>query len=231
MNNTPMTQAIVAVAEIMKTFKRTNNLDICSLVVIHDGDADGLNSYFIEKDRLNSRTNLLEKVKSTVWYTYEKVYMMRDRQNKFEVKISGSSDIPAQILKWFNKVTGARVFGFFIIAGRGEAKYVISNRYKNELGKDFYEIQNEMGREYAEQYRKKVLKEFKEEKFISCKLPGYEKFFYIHGGTELTTEDEDGIEVEGKFSARKLATAFAKYNKKRAVNRVLISRFIQGIAA
>ena len=231
MNNTPMTQAIVAVAEVMKTFKRTNNLDICSLVVIHDGDADSLNGYYIEKDKLNNQTNLLEKVKAVAWYNHDKVYMMRDRQNKFEVKISGPNDIPAQTLKWFNKVTGARVFGFFIIAGRGEAKYAISNRYKNELGKDFYEIQNEMGREYAEQYRKRVLKEFKEEKFISCRLPGYENFFYIHGGTELTTEDEDGIEVEGKFTARKLATAFAKYNKKRAVNRVLVSRFIQGIAA
>jgi hypothetical protein len=62
-------------------------------------------------------------------------------------------------------------------------------------------------------------------------LPGYENFFFISGGEELTTDDEVGIEVEGKFTAKKLASAFAKYNKKRAVNRVLVSRFIQGIAA
>jgi len=231
MNNTPMTQAIVAIAEVMKTFKRINNLDICSLVVIHDGDADHANGHFIEEERMNKQTNLLEKIKCVAWFGYDKVYMMRDRQNKFEVKISGLNDIPAQTLKWFNKVTGARIFGFFIVTGRGEAKYAISNQYVNEEGKNFWEIQNEMGREHAEQYRKRVLKEFKEEKFISCRLQGYENFFFIHGGTELTTEDEDGIEVEGKFTARKLATAFAKYNKKRAVNRVLVSRFIQGIAA
>jgi len=89
----------------------------------------------------------------------------------------------------------------------------------------------EIGREAAEELVKKTLKQFKDEKFLTSKLPGYENFFFISGGQELTTDDENGIEVEGKFSARKLATAFAKYNKKRAVNRVLVSRFIQGIAA
>ncbi len=33
-----------------------------------------------------------------------------------------SEDIPINILKWFNKITGARVFGFFIAEGRSEAK-------------------------------------------------------------------------------------------------------------
>jgi hypothetical protein len=52
----------------------------------------------------------------------------------------------------------------------------------------------------------------------------------IAGGNELSTEDEE-IEIEGKMTTKKLVTAFAKYNKKKAVNRVLVSKFIQGIAA
>ena len=233
LNNTPMTQAIVATAEIMKDFKRNHNLDICSLVVVHDGDADYLNSYWIEDEKQNRETGLLEKTKSSTWYHNDRlVYIMRDRQNKFEIKLNNTSEqIPVNILKWFNKVTGARVFGFFIVAGRGEAKDVVKNRYVNEDGKGYWHIQATEGYDAADQYSKKLLKEFKNEKFIACKVNGYENFFFIHGGEELTTNDEDGIEIEGKFTARKLATAFAKYNKKRAVNRVLVSRFIQGIAA
>ena len=38
LSNTPMTQAIVAIASIMKQFKKVNNLDLTSLVIVHDGD-------------------------------------------------------------------------------------------------------------------------------------------------------------------------------------------------
>jgi hypothetical protein len=232
LNNTPMTQAIVATAEIMNEFKRSNNLDICSLIVVHDGDADRLNSYWSTEERINRETGLSETVKTPNWYySHDRVYIMRDRSNKFEVKLSNPDYITKDVLNWFKKNTGARVFGFFIVSGRGEAKYVIREQFLNENGEDYWQIASKNGRECADEYGKKVLKEFKTEKFITSKLPGYENFFFIHGGEELTTEDEIGIEVEGKFTAKKLASAFAKYNKKRAVNRVLVSRFIQGIAA
>jgi hypothetical protein len=157
---------------------------------------------------------------------------VRDRENKFEAKINGSwEDISRISLEWFKKVTGARVFGFFILAGRADTKYAINERYVNENGKTYWQVRGEVGPEDADVYRKKLLKQFKDEKFLMSRTPGYESFFLIHGGEELTTEDENGIEIEGKFTAKKLATAFAKYNKKRAVNRVLVSRFIQGIAA
>ena len=232
LNNTPMTQAIVATAEIMNEFKRSNNLDICSLIVVHDGDADRLNSYWSTEERINRETGLSETVKTPNWYyLHDRVYIMRDRSNKFEVKLSNPDYITKDVLNWFKKNTGARVFGFFIVSGRGEAKYVIREQFLNENGEDYWQIASKNGRECADEYGRKVLKEFKTEKFITSKLPGYENFFFIHGGEELTTEDEVGIEVEGKFTAKKLASAFAKYNKKRAVNRVLVSRFIQGIAA
>jgi len=232
LNNTPMTQAIVATAEIMKDFKRINNLDITSLVIVHDGDADGLNNYWVEGERINRETNQTEKCLDVSWYSDNKVYVMRDRKNKFESKITAyNEDVPKNTLLWFHKVTGSRVFGFFIVAGRGESKYVLRNRYINNQGKTYWQVQSEIGPEAANEYLKVMQKQFKDEKFLASKVPGYENFFFISGGEELTTDDEDGIEVEGKFSARKLASAFAKYNKKRAVNRVLVSRFIQGIAA
>jgi hypothetical protein len=51
----------------------------------------------------------------------------------------------------------------------------------------------------------------------------------IPGGRALAVEHEE-LEVEGKFTAKKLQTAFLKVAKAKQVNRVLVSRFIEGIA-
>jgi hypothetical protein len=160
--------------------------------------------------------------------------MMRDRANKFEYKLSSNGfydSMSVGTLEWFRKVTGARVFGFFIVPqGNGNIKHSISHRYVFEDQKTIYDLQRDIGSEAAYEKIKLLTKQFKAEKFLASKLPGYENFFLIQGGAELTTDDED-FEVEGSFTTKKLASAFTKYNKKRAVNRVLVSRFIQGIAA
>jgi hypothetical protein len=232
LNNTPMTQAIVATAQIMDNFKKQNNLDICSLVIVHDGDSDYVRNFWSEKEVVDRNTNQPKMIKSPTYMDYgNRVFYLRDRKNKFEVKMS-NDELSQHILRWFTKITGARVFGFFIIpSGRHNLKWALNERYTNSDGKNMWQIKAECGYEFAEEYKKKLVKQFKEEKFLATKLPGFESFFLISGGSELTTDDEDGIEVDGKITARKLATAFAKYNKKRAVNRVLVSRFIQGIAA
>jgi hypothetical protein len=232
LNNTPMIQAIVATAEITKEFKRKNNLDLVSLVIVHDGDADRVSTYFDEGQKTNAQGQThIGKV--TNWFDSNHVYHMRDRQSKFEYKLDlSTNEMVKGILKWFSHTTGSRVFGFFIVtSGRGNFKHAIGNRFFDEKGKTIWQIQNEIGYDAANNFTKNLMKQFRDEKFLVSKNGGYDNFFLIHGGEELTTSDDDGIEVEGKFSARKLATAFAKYNKKRAVNRVLVSKFIQGIAA
>ena len=45
LSNTPLTQAVVAMAHILKDFKQKKNLDIVNLAIVHDGDADGTNTY------------------------------------------------------------------------------------------------------------------------------------------------------------------------------------------
>jgi hypothetical protein len=71
---------------------------------------------------------------------------------------------------------------------------------------------------------------FKKEKFLVSKVKGFNSFFFVVGGNSLQTEEEQ-IEITGKVTASKLKSAFMKYNKNKAVNRVLVSKFIEGIAA
>jgi UDP-2,3-diacylglucosamine pyrophosphatase LpxH len=77
---------------------------------------------------------------------------------------------------------------------------------------------------------KELAKKFKEEKFLVSNTPGYNSFFLVAGGDELKTE-EDEMEIEGKVTSSKLTKAFMKMNKKKQISRVLVSKFIQGIAA
>jgi hypothetical protein len=77
---------------------------------------------------------------------------------------------------------------------------------------------------------KDIAAKMKSEKFIQSYNKGYESFFIMPGGSDLQIEDEELV-VTGTVTANKLKTAFMKMNKKKAVNRVMVSRFIDGIAA
>ena len=77
---------------------------------------------------------------------------------------------------------------------------------------------------------KSVMKKFREEKFLISSNKGYNAFYLISGGSDLEVDDDE-IEIDGKVTSSKLKMAFMKMSKKRQVNRVLVSKFIQGIAA
>jgi hypothetical protein len=227
LSNTPLTEALVATAEIMKDFKQKNNLDITNLVIVHDGDADFHNSFCSEEKKYNSEETFIRNR----YFDHLNVnYYLTDNKNKFVKQFTRSSESVFQsVIAWFTKVTDSKVFGFFICDSyRGAAKYAIESRYYvNDVPLSEMRMTNYY--EYKELLTKKQ-KELRSEKFLDSKSPGYHSFFLIAGGNELSTEDEE-IEIEGKMTTKKLVSAFAKYNKKKAVNRVLVSKFIQGIAA
>jgi len=52
----------------------------------------------------------------------------------------------------------------------------------------------------------------------------------ILGGKDLNAADKE-VEVSGKVTANKLKNAFMKVNKSKVINRVLVSKFIDKIAA
>lgn len=158
--------------------------------------------------------------------------ILRDRKNKFEMKLNaGKDNLIYDVLTWFKKTTGSKVFGFFLTGSTGSPmRSAIYNRYVFEDGTDFPTLRNKNYHEF-EMKLKETLKRFRSEKYLASKPVGYDQLFLVIGGSELKT-DNDEIDVgEGKVTASKLKTAFMKFNKKKAVNRVLVSKFIQGIAA
>ena len=223
LSNTPLSQAICAMKDVMLNFRKVNNLDLSSLVIVHDGEADQV-SYYMPTVTEN------DSPYGKMFETYNTNVVFMDPKIKFEYRVKEDENrnrdfVMQATMDWFRKSTNSKVFGFFLTPGTGRnLQGAIINKYYDKNGKTLY--QNKALWEEA----KELTKELKTNKALVSNNPGYDKFFFILGGKELNTE-MDEIEVQGKVTTNKLKNAFMKYNKKRQVNRIIVSKFIEGIAA
>lgn len=224
LSNTPLIESLFASRKIIDEFRMKHNLDIVNLVVVHDGDADALRHSY----RDGGHGELVpEHASPEMFNTY-----LIDRKNKFSMHYKNSyNELRAAAMTWLTKATGAKIYGFFITgSSNSDTKNAIRNRYEDEDLERIHKIQDnwQRDREFAD-WTDKHTKTLKKQKFLECKTKGYDNFFLIPGGSSLKIEDE-GLEINGKVTSGKLANAFMKMNKSRQVNRVLVSKFIGGIA-
>lgn len=236
LSNTPLSQAIVALGQMMPDFKRKNNLDLTSLVIVHDGDSDSLIYYYDKVKTYDVSINdYVEKISPKHFNIVAENVVITDKKNKFQEIITEKREL-LTILNWFKHVTGSKVFGFFLVPmNNGNIRSALNSRYYFEDGKNFYEKYSQARREnpHDDSYyelQKEYVRKFRSEKLLVSKTPGYTEFFLVAGGNELQIQDEE-LEIEGKVTSNKLKNAFMKMNKKKQVSRVLVTKFIQGIAA
>jgi len=229
LSNTPMNEALIALEPITNQFRKVNNLDIVNTVLIHDGDSDWFRgNYFVEKEDSNN-FGLSTRVYQA---KYENVFVV-DKKLKKEFRLTSDDDMQRLVMDWYTAKTGSKIFGFFIGASsHGYMKNMIWNGYVDEKGEAFVKPNSWEEKRAADEKIKGLVRIMKKEKFLTSYKKGYNKFFLIAGGKELEINDgEFEFEQEGvKVSAKKLANAFMKFNEKRQVNRVLVQKFIEGIA-
>lgn len=128
---------------------------------------------------------------------------LKDAKYGFERPIQKYS-LDETIYQWYTETTGIKIFGFFVTNSRNTVMGMIHND--------------------STSYEK-----FKSERFAAVKKTGFKDFYLIRGGESLNVDDEN-FTIEGKLTSGKLKSAFIKHNKKKYVSRVLVSRFIEGIA-
>jgi cobalamin biosynthesis protein CobT len=234
LGNTPLIQAVFSLGHKMEEFRKVNNIDITSLIIVHDGDADSCSTYMAEQDETDYYGRKTTKLRAKSYDPRYQNVFLRDTKRKFQVQLTEpklySSDSMMQAsLEWFSAISNSKVFGFFILPTRqGALKNTINSRYVSPEGKNLTDIRN-VDCYKAADLRDSLVRTMKDEKYIVSHNKGYNEFYMIMGGQELATEEEE-FEFEGKVTARTLKTAFAKFNKQKQINRVLVSRFIQGIA-
>jgi hypothetical protein len=245
LGNTPLIQAMVALEPITKQFRKLNNLDMVNLVVVHDGDADRVNTYMQYREPRDWESQT-EKVLGYARFSIsEHNVFLRDNDSKMQVKINQNKHdyydhddgMRLSIFDWYTAKTGAKIFGFFIAGEGRRIRQSIASKYINKDGKSVYKTVRESlphaNSYYAfdkSEYVKSLCSEIRDKKFIQSYNKGYESFFIMPGGTDLAIEADEELVVTGTFTANKLKNAFLKMNKKKQVSRVMVSRFIEGIA-
>jgi hypothetical protein len=219
LSNTPLTEAMIACQSIIKEFRTVNNLDIVNLCVVHDGDADEINSYHNTDDDTGTR-NFFNA-------SYQNVFLC-DKKNKIQQEVpEGEDGVRIAISKWLAKTTGVKIIGFYL-----SPNYNMKNALRRRLFNDEINELRKAPRENFFQLKEtyaKYMKLIRKDKFLESKNSGYESFFILPGGGDLSIEDED-FEAPAKVTTSTLTKAFSKYTKNRQVNRVLVSRFISMIA-
>jgi len=219
LGNTPLIEAIVACKDIMVDFKKKNNLDITSLVIVQDGDADSITNTYDEENKkfghLNDR--------------YQNIFLS-DRKNKIQIKLEGTSsnDLTKLTLEWFKKTTNSKVIGFFIVPdSKRMIEYSLRNRYVNSDGTKI------ISEDRQEMYIKtqNIIEKIRKDKFLISNNASYDKFFMVLGGKSLQTDDDSIFGDKKDLSINQIKNLFLKQNKKREVNRVFVNKFIEIIAS
>jgi hypothetical protein len=215
LSSTPLIEALIAMKPIAENFKLAHKVDIMNMIVLHDGDADSRTGYYSAERFANS--------------IYESKFnvVLRDEKYKLDIQVNSKNSsewfqelLPKAITKWFSHTTGIRLVGFFIVEGGLAAKKrAVSCKYYDEKG----------NRTYDYRQLESLAEKMKKDHFVESFNDGYKKFFFVSGGKDLDVEDDD-YEVAGKFSTKKLTTAFLKHNKKRQISRILVNKFIQEIS-
>jgi hypothetical protein len=227
LSNTPMNEAFIALEPVTQQFRKVNNLDIVNTVLIHDGDSDWFRGHFFVNPENNNG------ISTRSYYVNQENVFVVDKKLKKEFRLTSDDDMQRLVMDWYTAKTGSKIFGFFIGGStHGYMKNMIWNGYVNEKGEGFTRPTNWEEKVVVDEKIKSLVKIMKKEKFLTSYKKGYNKFFLIAGGKELEINDGD-FEFESeseKVNAKKLATAFMRFNEKRQVNRVLVQKFIEGIA-
>ena len=243
LGNTPLIQAMVALEPITKQFRKVNNLDLVNLVIVHDGDADTTD--FVVKFREVSKTDLNKSPFEAKRFQarIENIYI-KDRNSKLQIKLdyhyneshyNVDDSLRVAIFDWFRAVTGAKIFGFFVTETGRNLANSIANKYYDKKGRTVKQIctedfQHTHWQFFRSEFVQSLSKKLRSEKFLESFNPGYDAFFMMPGGSEMNIEDGE-LSVTGTVTANKLKNAFMKMNKKKQINRVMVNRFIDGIAA
>lgn len=200
LSGTPLNEAIISSMEIVKEFRKQYKLDVVNTVFLTDGDSD-------ESRYVNGGSN----VPNPKYQGYNLI--IRDAKTMNEGKSPPGCEMTVALLELLRANTGVNVIGFFISAGNHKRNILIR---LDKTGKVINNLDES-------------LKVFRKEKFFMINDVGYNDFYIIPGGEELSIEDEE-MKVESGASTANLKKAFMNMQKGKSINRVLLNRFVGKIA-
>jgi hypothetical protein len=205
LGGTPLNATIFAASGVVNNFRKLNKTEIVDVIFLTDGEDS--NTLFSKNDSIYGSISIGEPTRNSVSYIQDK-----ETHKRYRVDKKGVTPVLLQILK---DRTGCNLIGFYVLPG--------TKKYFTNAMSRFHIVTSDTD-----------CAKFRSEKHFAISNYGYDQYFLIPGGKDLTVEDEDLDTVLGKnntdVSARKLKGAFLKMNQNRLTNRVLLSKVIEEIA-
>jgi hypothetical protein len=224
LGSTPLDDAIVAAAGVVKDFRDSNSVQICNVVFLTDGESNPISEYWSSAD---GDTKSLR--------TYSSEVTIRDEKTKksFALNKPGgsrywSSGMTGFLLSSLAERCGVKIAGFRILAGhtrkaKEELRQFIGGHGSIEMSKRSYT--------YVQDYVDGLFETLKKDGSASVDIPGYDELFVVRGDSNLKTSEEGILdELDDDAKVADIRKAFKKNSKGKLKTRVMLTKFIDMIA-
>ena len=212
LGGTPLNTTLLLVRDMVNDFRKETSAQIVNLVFLTDGESHSLDydhAYLKAKGHFDRE------------HSYDSKVILRDPITKTQYKMSWRNLETAALLKIVRKSCNVNAINFYISNSRGvphELWHLTTRADKPEVNFDLRKS------EFRSKWRK--------EKAITIEeTHGFSEVHLIAGSAALRTESTGLDDIEVGESKGKMAKAFIKANTKRKTSRIVLSRFIDRIAA
>lgn len=217
LSGTPLNETIMFASKFVPEFKKRNNIQIVNTVFLTDGASHSMEGVFTVGTDID-----LGHTKVDGAPIGAKNIIVRDKATNTQVQIRtegyGRKEVTKGLYTFLKGVTGCNLVGFFIASG-SDLRYAFEKYIADAQDTMTY------GDQHVE-YKKKLNKD----KSIVSYTSGMDELYIIKGGKTLQINDE-GLKVDSNASRGQLTTAFKKMTKGKLQNRVILSKFIDKVAA
>jgi hypothetical protein len=209
MSSTPLNECIGTADLIVNRFKARSKVQIVNTIFLTDGESDpigeihGVPTYGARKNRKFILQDDVTK----------KNYDIRAASNNGWNRYSPYADkaMTVLLLRVLKERTGCNLIGFYI------SSYGFESMYRQFYGFDHGEVY------------KKCQADWKDNGFFGVTTAGYDEYYILN--PKSMNVSSGNLNVNSDMSKRKIASEFIKFSEKKAVSRVLLSRFVKRIAA
>ncbi len=204
MGSTPLNECIGVADLIINRFKAKSRVQIVNTIFLTDGDSDPISNVHGLPATWKKRKYILQDEVTKKTYDIRSTDIYRSAYPYSERQMTNL------LLRVLKDRTGCNLIGFYITS------YGFGSMYSRLNG------------QHGEAY-KKASNDWKTSGFFGITTSGYDEYYVINQKTFDVSAGKLG--VDSSMTKAKAAREFIKFSEKKAVSRVLLSRFVKRIAA
>jgi hypothetical protein len=207
LGGTPLNDALLVSRDLLNKFRKEKNVQIMNFICITDGESN--QSLYCDFDM---KRRMLFKYNRSYYDTRTDIFIDEETRMQTTISFDSFSGITAMFARIVRESTNSTFVGFYITTSTYEVKSAIS-RYLT-----------------SEAQEKSFAKYKKDKNLIVPKMLNFDEFYLIQGGVNLQVQQAKFEEAKS-LTKGQLAKAFIGAQNKRGASRMVLSRFIDKIAA